>query len=40
MLVLDMILFGLNWQKEQNLQVSLRCFSHTLGPFGFGAWQL
>ena len=40
MLVLDMILFGLNCRKEQNLQVPLRCFSHALGPFGFGAWQI
>ena len=37
MLVLVMILFGLNFQKEQNLQVPLRCFSHALDPFRFGA---
>ena len=40
MLVLDMILFELNCQKEQNLQVLLRCLSHALDPFGFGAWQI
>ena len=39
MLVFDMILFGLNCQNEQNLQVPLRCFSHALNPLGFGAWH-
>ena len=38
-MVLDIILFGLNCQKEQNLQVLLRCFSHALDPFGFRVWQ-
>ena len=35
-----MILFVLNFQKEQNPQGPLRCLSHALDPFGFGAWQL
>ena len=34
-------LFGLNCQKGEKkyLQVLLKCLSHALDPFGFGAWQ-
>ena len=33
-------LVGLNCQKGgENLQVLLRCLSHALNPFGFGAWH-